>query len=216
MTAMTSDRAARRTQAERRAATRQRVLDAATALVAAHGSRALTVAAVGEAAGYSRGIVNHHFGSRARLLEELLAYTQQFDVPTEASDGLGRLTGFVEAYLTGMHQRSPRSEAFLKLWTESTGSEPSLAPLFAERDAWFRQHLERHIREGLTDKSIRRETDPTIAAVAIIGLLRGTAMMAFSTARDIAVDELASEVARGIGRSLAAQPGPAGGPGSSS
>ncbi len=204
---MTGPQPARRTQAERRAETRQRVLDAATTLVAAHGSRAVTVAAVGEAAGYSRGIVNHHFGSRARLLEELIRYTQRFDVPTESSNGLGRLTQFVEAYLRGMHERSPRSEAFLKLWTESTGSEPSLAPLFAERDASFRELLEQYIRDGLTDKSIRRETDPTLAAVAIIGLLRGTAMMAFSTARDVAVDELASEVASGVARSLAAYPG---------
>jgi AcrR family transcriptional regulator len=165
------------------------------------------MAAVGEAAGYSRGIVNHHFGSRARLLEELIRYTQRFDVPTESPSGLGRLTQFVEAYLRGMHERSPRSEAFLKLWTESTGSEPSLAPLFAERDAWFRELLERHIRDGLTDESIRRETNPTLAAVAIIGLLRGTAMMAFSTARDVAVDKLASEVAGGVRRSLAAQTG---------
>ncbi|MEW5810472.1 MAG: TetR/AcrR family transcriptional regulator [Actinomycetota bacterium] len=201
---MTAQRTGRRTQAERRAETRQRVLDAATALVAAHGSRAVTVAAVGEAAGYSRGIVNHHFGSRGRLLEELIRYTQRIDVPTESADGLGRLTQFIEAYLTGMHERSPRSEAFLKLWTESTGSEPSLAPLFAERDAWFRELLERLITEGMADKSIRREIDPTIAAVAIIGLLRGTAMMAFSTARDVAVDKLAAEVATGVGRSLAA------------
>ncbi|MCV7287843.1 hypothetical protein H7J87_21205 [Mycolicibacterium wolinskyi] len=72
------------------------------------------------------------------------------------------------------------------------------------------------ISDGLTDKSIRPETNPTVTAVAIIGLLRGTAMMAFSTARDIAVDELASDVARGVGRRLAAQPGRAGGPESSS
>lgn len=201
---MTAHRTERRTQAERRAEARQRVLEAATALVAAHGSRAVTMAAVGEAAGYSRGIVNHHFGSRARLLEELIKYTQRFEVPTESADGLGRLTQFIEAYLKGMHERSPRSEAFLKLWTESTGSEPSLAPLFAERDAWFRELLEQLITDGLTDKSIRRETDPTLAAVAIIGLLRGTAMMAFSTARDVAVDRLAAEVANGVGRSLAA------------
>lgn len=200
---MTAQRTGRRTQAERRAETRQRVLDAATELVAAHGSRAVTVAAVGEAAGYSRGIVNHHFGSRGRLLEELIRYTQRFEVPTESADGLGRLTQFIEAYLKGMHERSPRSEAFLKLWTESTGSESSLAPLFAERDAWFRELLERLVTDGVTDKSIRPEIDPALAAVAIIGLLRGTAMMAFSTARDVAVDKLAADVASGVGRSLA-------------
>lgn len=206
MTGMTEARAVRRTQAERRAETRARVLDAATHLVAAHGSRAVSLAAVGESAGYSRGIVNHHFGSKARLLEELIKYTQQFDVPTDAPTGLGRLTQFIEAYLSGMHDRSPRSEAFLKLWAESAGAEPPLASLFAERDAWFRDFLAQHIRDGIGDGSIGGEVDPRNAAVVIIGLLRGTAMMIFSTARDVSVAQLSAETARGVGRSLAASP----------
>jgi AcrR family transcriptional regulator len=204
MSAMTEARSVRRTQAERRDDTRRRVLEAATSLVAARGSRAVSLAAVGEAAGYSRGIVNHHFGSKALLLEELIRYTQQFEVPTDAPTGLGRLTQFVEAYLGGMHDRSPRSEAFLKLWTESAGAEPALAPLFAERDAWFRDFIAEHVRDGVTDGSIADGVDPHLAAVVIIGSLRGTAMMVFSTARDVSVGELAVEVARSIGRSLAA------------
>jgi AcrR family transcriptional regulator len=204
MSAMTDAQSARRTQAERRAETRRRVLDAATSLVAAHGSRAVSLAAVGEAAGYSRGIVNHHFGSKARLLEELIKYTQQFDVPTDAPTGLGRLTRFVETYLGGMHDRSPRSEAFLKLWSESAGAEPSLTQLFAERDASFREFLALQVRDGLSDGSIGAGVDPDLAAVAIIGLLRGTAMMVYSTAREVSVAELSSQVARGVERSLAA------------
>lgn len=205
MSAMTDARLVRRTQAERSADTRSRVLDAATSLVAAHGSRAVSLAAVGEAAGYSRGIVNHHFGSKARLLEELIRYTQQFDVPTDSPTALGRLTQFVETYLGGMHDRSPRSEAFLKLWTESAGGESSLASLFAERDTAFRDFIAQLIRDGLSDGSIADGVDPHLAAVAIIGLLRGTAMMVFSTARDVSAAELAAEVARSVARSLAAR-----------
>jgi AcrR family transcriptional regulator len=204
MTAMSDAPSVRRTQAERRAEARHRVLDAATRLVAAHGSRAVSLAAVGAAAGYSRGIVNHHFGSKAALLEELIKHTQQFDVPTDADTGLGRLTQLVEAYLGGMYERSPRSEAFLKLWTESTGAEPSLAPLFAQRDAWFRELLAQHIRDGISDGSVRSEVHPEIAALALIGQLRGTAMLMFSTARDIPATEVSAEVARNVGRSLAA------------
>ena len=85
---MTPAHSVRRTQAERTAETRRRVLDAAAALVASHGAHAVSLAAVGEAAGYSRGIVNHHFGSKGRLLEELIRYTQQFDVATDAPTGL--------------------------------------------------------------------------------------------------------------------------------
>ncbi len=58
------DRPVRRTQEQRRAETERRVLDAAMTLIAAHGSRSITLAQVGEAARYSRGIVYHHFGSR--------------------------------------------------------------------------------------------------------------------------------------------------------
>ncbi|WP_082909406.1 TetR/AcrR family transcriptional regulator [Mycolicibacterium iranicum] len=205
---MTEGRVVRRTQAERSAEARRRVLDAAAALVAAHGSHAVSLAAVGEAAGYSRGIVNHHFGSKARLLEELIAHTQQFEVATDAPTGLGRLIQFIEAYLGGMHERSPRSEAFLKMWAESAGAEPLLAPLFAERDAGFRDHLVGHIRDGLTDGSVDPTVDPAVTAVAVIGVLRGTAMMAFSTARDIPVAELCAGVARGVERGLAAPPAP--------
>ena len=197
-------KAVRRTQAERRDDARQRVLQAAASLVATHGSRAMSLAAVGEAAGYSRGIVHHHFGSKVQLLEELIKYTQTFDVPVDSATGLSRLTDFVGAYLGGLHERSPRSEAFLKLWTESAGAEPSLAPIFAERDARFRGMLAQHIIDGIDDGSIRSDVDPQTAAVAIVGLLRGSALMAFSTARDASVADLAAVATAGVERSLAA------------
>jgi AcrR family transcriptional regulator len=203
MAAMTAARPARRTQAERRSETRRRVLDAATSLVASGGSRAVSLAAVGEAAGYSRGIVTHHFGSRVALLEELIRHTQHFDVPATADTGLGRLGELVRIYLGGLRERAPRSQAFLKLWTESAGSEPSLAPLFAERDAWFRDVVMEYLREGVRDGSIDSEVDPTAAAVAIIGTLRGTALMLFSTADDVPLSTLAAQTAQTIVRGLA-------------
>ena len=200
---MSAPQTTRRSQADRRAETRERVLDAATTLVAAHGSRAVSLAAVGAAAGYSRGIVNHHFGSKAQLLEELIKHTQTIDVSRESPTGLTRLTDFAESYLRGMHERSPRSEAFLKLWTESAGAEPSLKPLFAERDARFRETLIRHLHDGVADGSIRPDVDPQATAVVIIGLLRGTALMAFSTASDVSAADLATVGVRGVERSLA-------------
>src|SRR3954451_8966911 len=94
---------ARRTQRERREETERKVLAAATALIAQHGSRALTLAAVGEAAGYSRGIVSHHFGSRENLLRAVMHHAQAFtlpDVGDSAADwlaaaGRGSLQKFV-------------------------------------------------------------------------------------------------------------------------
>ena len=73
----------RRTQAERRAETERRLLEAAMDLVAAGGVGAVDARPVGAEAGYSRGIVNHHFGSRQALLDALARDVQgRFAPPT--------------------------------------------------------------------------------------------------------------------------------------
>lgn len=66
---------ARRTQEERRAATRAALLDAALACLVEHGYEGTTTGRVCERAGVSRGAHQHHFGTRPELvaaaLEEL-------------------------------------------------------------------------------------------------------------------------------------------------
>lgn len=64
----------RRTQGERRAEAEHRLLEAAMGIVAQRGTVRMTLAEVGEAAGYSRGLPAHHFGSKAGLLHALAGY----------------------------------------------------------------------------------------------------------------------------------------------
>lgn len=61
-------RPVRRTQEERTALSDQRMLEAAIALIVQNGLAGTTLAAIGEKAGYSRGLVTHRFGSKAGLL----------------------------------------------------------------------------------------------------------------------------------------------------
>lgn len=193
----------RRTQAERRTEARRRVLDAATDLVARHGSRSVSLADVGVAAGYSRGIVNHHFGTKTRLVAAVLEHSQNFAVPEDAGTGLGRLTELIKTYLGVIRDRSPKPEAFLQLWAESMGAEPALEPLFAERDSWFRNLLAAHIRDGIADGSIRPDANPDVTALTIVGLLRGTAMLLLSTAGDMSTAAVAAGAAEMVERDLA-------------
>jgi len=51
------------------------LLDAAADLIAEGGYEAMTLAAVGERAGYSRGLVTARFGSKDQLLEALGSFT---------------------------------------------------------------------------------------------------------------------------------------------
>jgi len=61
-----------RTQEERKAETRSRLLAAAAELFADHGVDAVSVDAVAEAAGRTSGAVYAHFGSKQGLLLALL------------------------------------------------------------------------------------------------------------------------------------------------
>jgi AcrR family transcriptional regulator len=64
--------AERRTQAERRAEAEERILAAAIRLVGEKGLGALTLADAGAAAGYSRALPAHYFGSRDGLVAALV------------------------------------------------------------------------------------------------------------------------------------------------
>lgn len=201
-----TDRPARRTQEQRRAETERRVLDAAMALIARSGSRAVTLAEVGEAAGYSRGIVYHHFGSRERLLEAVVDEAQRFDVPAYQGDGLDHLVQIIEAYLRNVVRRTPSARAFLQLWGEAIAADPVLAPLFARRDADFRQLLANVVRQGVADGSIRPDANPAAAAVLIVALVRGTGLQLIAQPPVRNVPALIREATRSVRAAFAVTP----------
>ena len=190
---------ARRTQEQRRAETERRVLDAAIELIARSGSRSITLAQVGEAAGYSRGIVYHQFGSRERLIEAVLDHAQRMEYPDYAGDGLEHVVAVVEHYLRAVARRSPTTRAFLQLWMESVAADPVVSPMFAERDEAFRRFFADAVRRGMDDGSIQPDVDATAAGAVLVALVRGTSLQLIGTPPPIAdVDALTREVLRTV------------------
>ena len=59
------------TQAERTAISDRAMLDAAIDLILEHGTDKTTLAAIGDRAGYSRGLATYRFGSKAGLFDEV-------------------------------------------------------------------------------------------------------------------------------------------------
>lgn len=80
---MTPARPERRTQAERSAETRERVIHAAIALLRTHGFAGFRVADVTDVAGVSRGAQSHHFHSKAELV--LAVFKKVFEDASERS-----------------------------------------------------------------------------------------------------------------------------------
>jgi AcrR family transcriptional regulator len=193
---------ARRSQQERRETTERTVLAAATLLIARHGSRTLTLAAVGEAAGYSRGIVTHHFGSRENLLRAVLRDAQAFTLPDQGDNAADWLAKMVRAYLTNVTSRRPSAAAFLQMWGEAIAADPVLMPLYAKHDASFRRLLADKVREGIRDGSVQADADPNSLAVSLVGLLRGIALQLISTPPPTRVKAIIDNAERTARRAL--------------
>ncbi|ATY09083.1 TetR family transcriptional regulator [Amycolatopsis sp. AA4] len=167
----------RRTQQERRDQASAALLKAAAELVVEEGVRAVTLARVGERAGYSRGLVTHHFGGKQALLEHLARTAQPGFVPglADLPPGLDRLLRLIDGYLAQLSEPDVLSRAFLVLWAESM-TAPELAPIFRVRDQAFRDDLRDEISAGIAEGTIRAEVVPEQIAVAIVGQLRGIAL----------------------------------------
>jgi AcrR family transcriptional regulator len=164
----------RRTQQQRRDQAETALLSAAAELVIEEGVHSLTLARVGERAGYSRGLATHYFGSKQALLQHLAHATQSGFVPglDGVPPGLGRLLRLIDGYIGALGQLRMPNRAFLLLWAEAA-TAPDLAAIFRERDEAFRSDLREDITAGITDGTIRPDATAEDVAVAVLAQLRG-------------------------------------------
>jgi AcrR family transcriptional regulator len=169
----------RRTQPERRGAAEQALLGAALRLFAAKGIDQTSLAEIGDEAGYSRGLVNHHFGSKAALVERLAGRLQnEFSsgaAPIKPGEEVDALVAAAHAYLAVVGRGTSDARAFFVMWGAAFPSDSALRPVFVADDAHFRTSVESVVRNGKKSGAIGAGVDPTGFAIAFVGLLRGVA-----------------------------------------
>ncbi|MFC9127678.1 TetR/AcrR family transcriptional regulator [Streptomyces sp. NPDC057099] len=132
----TVDRAERVPKQDRSRATRQRLLEAAVACLAAHGWAGSTVSVVAERAGVSRGAAQHHFPTREDLFTAAVEY-----VAEERSTALRALfpegasgdRHAVVAALVDLYT-GPLFRAALHLWVAAS-NEDQLRPRVTELES---------------------------------------------------------------------------------
>ena len=169
---------ARRTQAERREEAERRLLDAALTLVAHTGTARLTLAAVGEAAGYSRGLPAHRFGNKAGLLRALAAhiharFQERIDAAAPRATGLDAIRGNIDVYFGRADRAWTTTRALLVMMTEGFMEGAGLKRDMAAYNRTALAFFETHIRTGMERGDIRTDADPASDAVLILGALRG-------------------------------------------
>jgi AcrR family transcriptional regulator len=201
---------ARRTQQERRDQAEAALLNAAAELTVEHGVRSLTLARVGERAGYSRGIVTHHFGSKQALLERLARTTQTGFVPGLAGlpPGLDRLLRLAGGYVSALAELGVLNRAFLLLWAEAA-TAADLARIFRERDEAFRAGLREDVTAGIADGAIRPDAAAEETAVAVLAQLRGIGLQRLVDSTAVDTERLRHSVTEYWRRALALPQPPA-------
>lgn len=172
----------RRTQEERRTATRGRILDAAVESLVERGYAATTVAEVQERAGVARGTLLHHFPTRVDIMAGAVAHIAerrltQFEREVAlAPPGSQRLDALVE--IAWRDVSGPAFLAALELWVAARtdpGLREALAPV--ELALFTRIHESMHRLAGVEGGDPRV---PTLVEFTI-DLLTGLAMSTILT-----------------------------------
>ena len=168
-------------QAERSHRSSEALLDAAAELISEGGLGSMTFAAIGDRAGYSRGLVTARFGSKAGLVDALVRRVwgrlrEARAVPlAHGEHGLDELVGLIAA-IRDQTSENPRDVgALLALMFEALGTDPELRTRMASFHENMRADIADALARGIADGSVRAEVDPAAGAVLVVAALRGFA-----------------------------------------
>ena len=171
-----------RTQEQRRIEAERRLVRAAAELVGEIGPGRVTLANVGERAGYSRGLATHHFGSKGALMQRLVdTVTSQFrDAMAEESQSdspIDQVRQLIDFYFRVVSDLQPVNRARLVLWADAVaGPSEDVRPQMISADREFREEIEKRIRLAVAEGEAGPDVDPLGLATVIIATLRGVAL----------------------------------------
>jgi AcrR family transcriptional regulator len=171
-------KAERRSQAQRRDEAEQRLLATAIRLVGERGLERITLAEVGEAAGYSRGLPAHYFGGKEGLVVALARHLiEGFGRALERTErhrpGLERLLGLTAFYLDSAGKDPARTRALFVLLGEGL-TNALVTESLAELNARSAKAIEKNLRAAVAAGEVRSDIDATSQALLILAALRGT------------------------------------------
>lgn len=170
------------TQAERTAISDKAMIDAAVELILEHGTEKTTLAAIGERAGYSRGLATYRFGSKAGLFDEVCkAISRQW--LGYLKEGVGKLAG-VDAMCAALDalfkfiSDMPQQASVLHILYCGAGSPKSE---YRSTSAGIHKRqlddVVNWVQAGIDEGSIRGNVDPRSVAAQYIAYTSGMAYL---------------------------------------
>ena len=167
-----------KTQAERSALAETRMLAAAIELLNTAGIEGATLKAIGEKAGYSRGLATHHFGNKAGLLRKLLrelsaVWVRELRQHVDGLTGLAAFSAANDAHLRHVLDHPEQLRAMYILWFGSLDPGSEFKPNLSGFMRLQRQSMANWVRGGQQRGEIRPDIDPERAGEQLYGTLIG-------------------------------------------
>ena len=161
--------------------TRSALLNEAEALVRGRGYAGFSYADLAEVVGIRKASIHHHFRTKEDLGAALVAaYAERYDaalakIRAEEQGGVARIEAYGRLYLGGVEQGLGCLCAALAIEGEALPERlrQDIVRFFEHHIAW----LERVLREGQADGSVRASLDPVVQARFVVSTLEGALLM---------------------------------------
>ena len=163
--AIASPPPARRRQADRVALSDRRLMDAAIELIVKVGINGTTLQAVGELAGYSRGLATHRFGSKAGLFGKVLQeasvdWLDRVQVAVGERVGVDALMAATDAAEVFIRERPEEVRAMYLLWFLSIDPSADYKSNIAIVHKAQRRDVAQWVKAGQTAGTVDLDLDP--------------------------------------------------------
>jgi AcrR family transcriptional regulator len=180
---------------------RAEIVAAAGAIVASQGLDALTVAALEERLGYSRGVITYHFRDKDEIVDAVLAGAlAEIDAATQAAvDASGtpgeKVRAVLRANLRGFLDHRDAGLVLLSFWGRL--SDANVRKASARLHATYRERTASVLKAGIK-KTAFAPVDCEALAAVIVGLVIGIAAQAYIDPKGIDTDRALEEATRSV------------------
>ena len=198
-----------RTQAERRATSEQRLLNATARVIAQRGTTSVSFADIAKVAGCSHGLPGYLFGSKTDLLlalvQDVLERFRTDLVAPAVGDarGLPALLGMQRAFLESLARPLPYTRAIYVMMSETPALAPELQAAIRGHQEGARRMARDSMVEGIERGEIRPDIDPDAQAALWFGTMRGIGQQVLLDPDAIDVRAVTEEAIEAMTRALA-------------
>ena len=203
------ERASSLTQAERTAISDRAMVEAAKDLLLENGLEKTTLAAIGERAGYSRGLASYRFGSKAGLFDEVCKSISR-DWLNYLTERVGGQSG-IEAMCTALDtffafiSQFPRDAQVLQILY---GGAASPSAEYRETSVSIHQRqlddVAEWVRGGKANGSVREDIEPSSVAAQYIAYISGMTYLWLINPKSVDFEKANEDMKTHLRRSLQA------------